>query len=94
MLRHSDPAWYLGQTPKFDFEFRERLSWGSLQLCILAEKGVISRVQAFSDAMDSDLCPAIEKALLGVFCQNDAIREALRASARPELQELAAYRFL
>lgn len=92
--RHSDPAWYLGQTPKFDFEFRERLPWGSVQLCILAEKGRIASVKAYSDAMDPILCPAIEGALADVFCDNDSIRKAFAASGIPELQMLAEYRFL
>ncbi|MBQ3074813.1 MAG: lipoate--protein ligase [Clostridia bacterium] len=94
ILRHRDPAWYLGQTPKFDFEFRERLPWGSVQLCILAEKGRIASVKAFSDAMDPQLCDAIENTLLGVFCDNGSIAEAFQASERPELKLLAKYRFL
>ena len=92
--RHTDPAWRLGQTPKFDFEFRERLPWGSLQLCILAEKGKIASVKAFSDAMDPTLCLAVEETLAGVFCDNEAIQSAFRASPLPELQLLAEYRFL
>lgn len=92
--RHSDPQWYLGQTPKFDFEFRERLPWGSLQLCISAEKGKIASVKAYSDAMDPALCGEIENTLAGVFCDNDSIQEAFRASSVPELQLLSKYRFL
>lgn len=92
--RHSDPEWYLGQTPKFDFEFRERLPWGSLQLCISAEKGRISSVKAYSDAMDPTLCTAVEEALSGVFCDNESMQNAFRASSIPELQLLAESRFL
>ncbi len=92
--RHCDPAWYLGQTPKFDFEFRERLPWGSLQLCILAEKGKITSARAFSDAMDPTLCSAIEDTLVGVFCDNKSMQEAFEASSVPEIKILAQYRFL
>jgi len=92
--RHSDPAWFLGQTPKFDFEFRERLPWGSVQFCIQAEKGKIASVKAFSDAMDPDLCLAVEETLTGVFCDDVSIREAFRTSPVPELRLLADYRFL
>lgn len=93
-MNHRDPAWYLGRSPKFDFDFRERLPWGSVQLCILAEKGIITAVQAFSDAMDPNLCPAIEETLLGVFCDNASIRSAFAASDSEELRMLASYRFL
>jgi len=86
---HSDPAWFLGQTPKFDFEFRERFPWGSVQLFILAEKGKIVSVRVFSDAMDPTLCPAIEKSLLGVFCENASIQKALRDSGISELDQLS-----
>lgn len=92
--RHRDPEWCLGQTPKFDFEFRERLSWGSLQLCISAEKGKIASVKAYSDAMDPELCTRIEAILAGVFCDDDSIRKAFRESSDPELRILADYRFL
>lgn len=92
--RHSDPAWYLGQTPGFDFEFRERLPWGSLQLCISAEKGRISAVKAFSDAMDPTLCSLVEQTLTGVFCDNASIQNAFRTSERSELQLLSDYCFL
>ncbi len=92
--RHASAPWRLGQTPKFDFEFCERLPWGSLQLYILAEKGRIASVKAYSDAMDPDLCPAVEKTLAGVFCDNQSIQNAFRASDIPELQLLCQYRFL
>lgn len=92
--RHASSEWRLGQTPKFDFEFRERLPWGSVQICILAEKGKIVSVKAYSDAMDPALCPAVEEVLLGVSCDNAAIGAAFRACAIPELQLLSQYRFL
>ena len=92
--RHSDPAWFLGQTPKFDFEFRERLPWGSLQLCTSAEKGKIVSVSAFSDSMDAGICQSIEEILLGVFCDNASIQKAFRDSENSDLRLLSEYQFL
>lgn len=92
--RHKSPEWRLGQTPKFDLEWSDRLSFGSLSLHLSFEKGKISAIRAYSDAMETSLCEAIEEALLGIPFENAAISSALRATEDPDLFELSEKSFL
>ncbi len=86
--KHASHAWRFGETPKFDLEWKERFSWGSLQLLISFEKGVISEVKAYSDAMDTTLCQSVETILLGVEYREEAIRNALRSSSDPLIRSV------
>ncbi len=92
--RHRNPDWNFGATPRFDYEWRERVSFGSLQLCLSFEKGKISGVRAFSDAMDPTLCPEIEAILTGLAYENKAIREAFLSSSNEAVRCLAEYTIL
>ncbi len=93
-LRHQSPEWRLGQTPKFDLEWRDRVSFGSVSIHFSFEKGIISAIKVYSDAMDPSLCELIEERLLGVPFENSAISSALKASGHPHLLELSEYKFL
>lgn len=92
--RHKSAEWRLGQTPKFDLEWSDRLSFGSLSLHFSFEKGTVSAIKAYSDAMEPTLCELIEKALIGVRFENSAISEALSATRHPNLVELSEKSFL
>jgi lipoate-protein ligase A len=86
--KHSSRAWRFGETPKFDLEWKERFPWGSLQLFISFEKGVISGVKAYSDAMDTTLCQSVEEILLGVEYSGEAIGKALSSSSHPLIRSV------
>jgi lipoate-protein ligase A len=92
--RHKSPEWCLGQTPKFDLEWSDRLSFGSLSLHFSFEKGMISAIKAYSDAMEPTLCDRIEEALIGIPFENTSISAALSASNHPNLIELSEKKFL
>lgn len=92
--RHQSPDWRLGQTPKFDLEWRDRLSFGSLSLHFSFEKGKISAIRAYSDAMEPSLCESIEEALSGLPFENAAISAALRATENPHFLELSEKKIL
>ncbi len=88
IARHSDPEWYLGQTPKFDLEWKERFPWGSLQLFLRFEKGRIISAEAYSDSMDTFLCEKVCQRLMGIMWTQDSVREALLSSEVLEIKEL------
>jgi lipoate-protein ligase A len=92
--KHSSSDWRLGETPKFDLEWKERFPWGGVQLLLSFEKGKISSVAAFSDAMDTEICLSLKEALLGVEWSDSAIQKALSSSSDPLLREMAFCRFL
>lgn len=87
--RHSDPEWFLGQTPKFDYEFRKRYSFGGVELLISLEKGKITAVSAFSDALNTELSSRLENTLVGIRFDDAAIRRALSESGEEELMEMS-----
>ena len=92
--RHASDAWRLGQTPKFDLEWKERFPWGSLQLLFSFEKGKIAKVEAYSDAMDPTICQQAEALLTGLEFTNEAICAAFASSSSESLRSLANEKFV
>lgn len=91
---HRDPAWFLGACPTFDLEWRERVSFGCLQLCFTVSQGVIQKADVFTDAMDPTLAPAIESLLTGIPFTEKALGDAFLSSPRAEIRSLAEYSIL
>ncbi len=92
--KHRSDSWRLGETPKFDLEWRERFSWGGVQILFSFEKGIISDVKVFSDSMNTDLAGEIESRLSKIAFENNAIRQALLSSDLPQVREIASFSFL
>ncbi len=92
--KHESVEWKLGQTPKFDLEWKKRLPWGGVQLLLSFEKGKISKAQVFSDAMDASLCPEISRLLTGIAFSDESIQRALISSSIPQVKDLARFSFL
>lgn len=92
--KHASDRWRLGQTPKFDLEWRERFSWGGFQLCLSFEQGKIIGVNAYSDAMETQLCEEAERLLTGVDYTEEAVKTALLSSAFSQLKEVANCKIL
>lgn len=75
--RHASWEWRMGLSPKFDLAWDERFSWGGVEILLSFENCVIREAHVFSDAMDIQICPVLEEALVGVPLR----REALLAKA-------------
>lgn len=91
--KHSNPDWFLGQTPRFDYEWRDRLSFGNVQICFSFEKGVISKAKVFTDALLPEFSEMVEGLLCGISFDSTAIKQALATSSVPEILELAKVDF-
>ncbi len=91
--KHESAEWRLGQTPKFDLEWKERFSWGGVQILLSFEKGKIAKVDVFSDSMDPALCEEIRCRLTGISFTDKEMQKALLTSQMPEVKELAQCRF-
>jgi len=63
--RNASADWLYGPRLPLTFECEERFSWGGLQLQMQVESGVVVQAKVYSDAMDWDLAPALERALTG-----------------------------
>ena len=69
--------WLYGENPAFENEFSYRFDWGSADLHINAEKGRITDIILYSDCLDTDFIPELEKALTGVKYDKAEICRAL-----------------
>ena len=78
--RNRSWTWNYGQKIPFTFECEERFAWGSLQLQLQIENGVIQQAKIYSDAMDWALTPDLEKALKGCRFDRQALRQRLTES--------------
>lgn len=80
-LRNRSWDWNYGQKLPFTLECEERFPWGSLQLQLQIENGVIRGAHVYSDAMDWELAPLLEKALDGCRFDREALRQRLTAAS-------------
>ena len=63
--RNAGNDWLYGPRLPLSFECEERFDWGSVQLQMRVESGVVVQAKVYSDAMDWDLAPALERTLTG-----------------------------
>ncbi len=82
-------TWCLGQTPRFDVDFKERFDWGGIELSFVMRHGKVEQLYAYSDAMDPELCDRLVSCLVGVKATPDAIRAALYQSGESKFCSLA-----
>ena len=70
--RNASREWLYGPRLPLSFECEERFDWGGIQLQMHVESGVVTQAKVYSDAMEWDLAPALERALTGSpFSQSD-----------------------
>lgn len=83
--------WRLGKTPRFDLEIENRFPWGNVQLLLTLRQGRVDALDVYSDAIDADLVREIHDRLLGVKFGSHFMAEALYASEKVQIRELAEF---
>lgn len=78
--RNQSWEWNYGRRLPFTFTCEERFAWGNVQLQLQVESGVIQEVRAYSDAMDWQIAPALERALNGCRFTLKDMRERVSAA--------------
>lgn len=63
--RNASRDWLYGPRLPLSFECEERFAWGGVQLQLEVESGKVVQAKVYSDAMDWQLAPALERALTG-----------------------------
>lgn len=63
--RNQSWEWNYGRQLPFTFACEERFPWGGIQLQLQVESGLIRQAQVYSDAMDWQIVPALERSLIG-----------------------------
>lgn len=89
--RFSSRAWIYGRTPAFDASFTHRFDWGEIELLLSVERGVVSSVRLYTDAMDASLAKRAEEALAGTPYNAAALSERLLSVGGAQGNELAAF---
>lgn len=69
--------WNLGSKLPFTLECEDRFSWGSVQLQLNIESGIIRSAKIFTDAMDWSLAPSLEARLNGCTFRPDRLSQSL-----------------
>lgn len=69
--------WNYGYSPKYDFEKMIRTSGGSIEFHINVEKGLIKEIKIYGDFFHKYDIDVVEKSLIGVRHDPDAIRTTL-----------------
>ena len=75
--RNASWEWNYGQKLPFTADFEDRFTWGSIQMCLQVENGVITVAKVYSDSMDWSVSPVLEKALLGCRFQKEVLQAAV-----------------
>lgn len=83
--------WRIGKSPRFDYEFDNRFSFGEMQIHLNVRNGVIETAKVCSDCLKIFLCEEIEKNILNKRFKSEDIAEALLKLDEPETKELADY---
>lgn len=88
--------WVCGKTPEFDYTVDHRFSFGETQLHFKLKEGVVRSCRVYSDSLDTELAPALERIFTGKRFSSADMIAALRnadngALTQAETDELAAY---
>lgn len=86
--RNRSWEWNFGQKLPFSWEYETRFPWGSVQLQLQIESGIIRHVRIYSDAMNCFLIPRWEDRLSGCRLERHALEAALDRQDIPEEQDL------
>ena len=89
--KQSSDEWRLGKTPRFDVEIENRFSWGNVQLLLTLRQSRVDALDVYSDAIDADLSDDIRRLLMGAAFGSRPMAEALMASEKEQIRELAQF---
>ena len=78
--RNGSWEWLYGQKIPFTFEWEDRFPWGSVQVALQVENGIVRQAKVYSDAMDWSLASKLEQSLTGCRFTREALREGIAAA--------------
>lgn len=74
---YQSSQYLFGTQPPFEIEFSDRFDWGSINLGLSVEKGIIKNVAVFTDSMDFELADKVKSALYDCNFEKYVIKENL-----------------
>lgn len=88
--RNASWEWNYGQKIPFTFECEGRFSWGSVQIQLQIENGIVQQAKVYSDAMDCFLAPKLEQALTKCRFSQEALRERLMSAETDAAEDICS----
>jgi lipoate-protein ligase A len=79
--------WRYGKTPSFDAVFEEKFQWGEIALNFKTEKGSVSEVGIFSDAMSTAFVDALKPIFVASPFDKESLYMRLDSASLPEGSE-------
>ena len=89
--KHASADWRLGKTPRFDLEIETRFPWGNVQILLTLRQGMVDEANVYTDSIDTELAPEIQRRLLGCAFSSRAMAEALLQSEKEQVRETAQF---
>ena len=86
----SSCQWRIGESPRYDAELENRLSFGMLKLCLNISGGKIAGCKVYSDCLNEDLPERFANSLVGRSFNGESMAEAL-VNILPEGRETAEW---
>ncbi len=86
-----DLSLILQKTPQFTHSFTHRFDWGEVTLHLQVEKGVISEVGMFTDALDTSVVNRTINTLKGVTYNYSVLQELSKKSEQADVSSLLAH---
>lgn len=75
--KYASWEWRYGQTMKFDVSVSERFAWGKVTLGFNIEKGLVSQLTIYSDALDSDFLDQLSVVIPGTQFHSGSLAQAI-----------------
>ena len=89
--KQASAEWRLGHSPRFDVEIENRFAWGNVQMLLTLRQGCVSELDVYSDANDAEIAGEIRERLLGAAYGSKPLADALMASEKEQIREVAGF---
>jgi lipoate-protein ligase A len=73
----ADWDWRFGRTPEFTHHLEQRFDWGSIDLHLEVDRGLVKECRIFSDALDPDMIDTLQSSFPGYRYTAQALEEAV-----------------
>jgi lipoate-protein ligase A len=85
---YASDAWLFGQKLPFTLRCEQRFPWGGIELQLFVDRGVIQSAAVYTDDMDPETAPALQKALLGCPFSLAAMTSSIETEPLPHARDL------
>ena len=82
--KYSSWDWCYGKSPAFDITHGKRFDWGEVEINLSLQKGVITDVKIFTDAMDVEMMDQFSDTLVGCTYQKNILVDAAKQTISDE----------